>query len=240
MNPFAFLAALTRSRPPLDDEQRRRLQRLPAATPLDARPLQTQRFVVLDLETSGLNVERDIVLSIGAVLIEDGAIDFGRQFECTLQRQMATVTESVLIHGIAPSALALGTAPAEALLGFMEFAGDCVFLAYHAPFDQRMLTRALKDELGYRLQHRFFDIADLAPMLFPEALVQQGGLDHWIDHFQLNMPQRHHAAADALATAEIALILFNRARRMGLDNVAELGARLGHWRRSRQAAQHSL
>lgn len=240
MNPLAFLRAFLGNRPLLSDEQRRRLQRLTTPPPLDGRPLQTQRFVVLDLETSGLNVERDIVLSIGAVLIEDGAIDFSRQFECTLQRQMKTVTESVLIHGIPPSALARGTEPVEALLEFMEFAGDCVFLAFHAPFDQRMLTRALKTELGYRLQHPFFDIADLAPMLFPEAFVQRGGLDHWIDYFKLNMPQRHHASADALATAEIALILFNRARRMELDNVHELGQRLGRWHRSRSAARHSL
>ena len=240
MSPFHFLARLLGPRPQLDDLQRRRLQRLAAPSRPDARPLRAQRFVVLDLETSGLNLERDIVLSIGAVLIEDGAIDFARQFECTLQRQLPSVTESVLIHGIAPSELARGTAPAEALLAFMEFAGDCVFLAYHAPFDQRMLTRALRDELGYRLQHPFFDVADLAPMLFPEALVQHGGLDHWIDYFGLNMPQRHHAAADAMATAEIALVLFNRAQRMGLDSVAELAERLGHWRRARQAAQHSL
>ncbi|MCC6074110.1 PolC-type DNA polymerase III [Pseudomonas sp. GCM10022188] len=240
MNPFAFLSALLGRGPQLDDEQRRRLQRLASPPPLDGRPLQTQRFVVLDLETSGLNVERDIVLSIGAVLIEDGAIDFGRQFECTLQRQLKTVTESVLIHGIPPSALARGVAPAEALLQLMEFAGDCVFLAYHAPFDQRMLTRALKTELGYRLQHPFFDIADLAPMLFPEAFVQRGGLDHWIDYFKLSMAQRHHASADALATAEIALILFNRARRMELDNVYQLSQRLAHWHRSRSAAQHAL
>lgn len=240
MNPFAFLAALTRRRTALDEEQRRRLQRLPPAPHLDGRPLQTQRFVVLDLETSGLNVDRDIVLSIGAVLIEDGAIDLGRQFECTLQRQLKSVSESVLIHGIAPSELARGTAPAEALLEFMEFAGDCVFLAFHAPFDRRMLSRALKDELGYRLQHPFFDIADLAPMLCPEAAIQRGGLDHWIDFFKLDMPQRHHAAADALATAEIALILFNRARRQDLDNVHQLGERLGYWQRSRAAARHSL
>ncbi len=240
MNPFAFLANLGHKRTPLSDEQRRRLQRLPVPTPLDGRPLRAQRFVVLDLETSGLNLNRDIVLSIGAVLIEDGAIDFSQQFECTLQRQLKTVTESVLIHGIAPSALARGSEPAEALLAFMEFAGDCVFLAYHAPFDQRMLTRALKDELGYRLQHPFFDIADLAPMLFPEALMQRGGLDHWIDYFALNMPQRHHASADALATAEIALILFNRAQRMDLNNVQQLGERLGHWRRSREASHRSL
>ncbi|MOA63775.1 hypothetical protein D3C78_1896230 [compost metagenome] len=70
--------------------------------------------------------------------------------------------------------------------------------------------------------------------------MQQGGLDRWIDFFKLDMPQRHHAAADALATAEIALILFNRARRMGIDNVHELSQRLGYWHRSRAAARHSL
>ena len=240
MNPFAFLSSLGTGRPPLDDGQRRRLRRLPTAPHLDSRPLHAQRFVVLDLETTGLNVNRDIVLSIGAVLVENDAIDLAHQFECTLQRRLKTVTESVLIHGIAPSTLAGGTAPAEALLQFMEYASDCVFLAFHAPFDQRMLGRALKDELGYTLRHPFLDVADLAPMLFPEALVHPGGLDQWIEYFRLDMPQRHHASADALATAEIALILFNRARRMGLDNLHELGQRLGRWHRSQRAARHSI
>lgn len=237
MSMFGFLRG--QKRPQLSAEQQARLRRLPDASKLQATPLSQQRFVVLDLETSGLNIERDIVLSIGAVLIEGGAISFGGQFECTLRRDVK-VTESVLIHGIAPTALANGVPPAEALLSFMEFAGDCVFLAYHAPFDQRMLMRALKDELGYKLEHPFFDIADLAPMLMTHVFQQQAGLDFWIEHFRLNMPQRHHASADALATAEIALILFNRAQRMGLNDTAELGARLSHWKRSRQAARNTM
>ncbi len=49
-------------------------------------PLRTQRWVVVDLETSGLNLNRDQVLSIGAVVIEDGAVDFSQLFERTLQR----------------------------------------------------------------------------------------------------------------------------------------------------------
>lgn len=95
--------------------------------------------MVLDLETTGLNVNRDIVISIGAVTIEAGAIDMAQQFECTLRRQVE-VNEAVLIHGIAPSELANGEPPAEALLSFMEFAADSVMLAFHAPFDQRMLA----------------------------------------------------------------------------------------------------
>lgn len=239
MNPIAALFARLQRRPlQLDDHQRQRLQALPLPPRLDA-PLQEQRFVVLDLETTGLNVNRDIVISIGAVTIEAGAIDMAQQFECTLRRQVE-VNEAVLIHGIAPSELANGEPPAEALLSFMEFAADSVMLAFHAPFDQRMLARALKNELGYRLEHPFLDVADLAPMLFPEVLTRRGGLDHWMNYFGIDIAQRHHASADALATAEIALILFNRARRMGIERVDKLAEQVRCWQRARQASLNSI
>ena len=239
MNPIAALFARLQRRPlQLDDHQRQRLQALPPPPRLDA-PLQEQRFVVLDLETTGLNVNRDIVISIGAVTIEAGAIDMAQQFECTLRRQVE-VNEAVLIHGIAPSELANGEPPAEALLSFMEFAADSVMLAFHAPFDQRMLARALKNELGYRLEHPFLDVADLAPMLFPEVLTRRGGLDHWMNYFGIDIAQRHHASADALATAEIALILFNRARRMGIERVDKLAEQVRCWPRARQASLNSI
>ncbi|MFC3608403.1 3'-5' exonuclease [Stutzerimonas tarimensis] len=225
--------------PKLTPEQQQRVAELPRPDRLDTAKLRDRRLVVLDLETTGLHLKRDLVISIGAVTIEDGAIDFSQQFECTLCRQVK-FTESVLIHGIAPSALADGLPPAEALLSFMEFAGDCVFLAFHSPFDQRMLARALKSELGYNLEHSFLDVADLAPMLFPEALIHRGGLDHWLDHFKIHIPQRHNASADAMATAEIALILMNRAQRMGLDRVDEMAQRLRCWQRARKASLSSI
>jgi DNA polymerase III subunit epsilon len=133
---------LTGHRPALTQAQLERRQQLLEAAPLDTRPLQQQRFVVLDLETSGLNMRRDVVLSIGAVVIENAAIDLSQQFECTLQREGHQPSASTLIHGIAPSEIAKGEDPAEALLAFMEFVGDSPLLAYHAEFDQRMLARA--------------------------------------------------------------------------------------------------
>ncbi|MDZ7906881.1 MAG: 3'-5' exonuclease [Gemmobacter sp.] len=143
--------------------ERRRLLSEPAE--FDERSLRQQRFVVLDLETSGLNMRRDQVLSIGAVVIENGGIDLSRQFECTLQRDGHRASASTLIHGIAPSEIANGVEPAEALLSFMEFVGDSPLLAFHAEFDQRiLLARALKQSLGYRLRHAFFDVAEIAPL----------------------------------------------------------------------------
>lgn len=225
--------------PKLTPPQLQRLDELPLAVQPGAVPLRKQRMVVLDLETTGLHLKRDKVISIGAVTIEDGAIDYSQQFECTLRRHVE-VSESVLIHGIAPSELAKGLEPEEALLSFLEFLGDSVVLAYHAPFDQRMLARALKHELGYSLKHRFLDVADLAPMLFPEAAIRRNGLDNWLEYFKIQIPQRHHASADAMATAQIALILLNRAQRKGIGQIDELDQALGSWQRSRKAATHSF
>lgn len=225
--------------PKLPPEQQQRIDELPKPVLPQAIPLRQQRMVVLDLETTGLHLKRDLVIAIGAVTIEDGAISYSKQFECTLCRQVK-VTESVLIHGIAPSELATGLPPAEALLSFMEFASDSIILAFHAPFDQRMLARALKNELGYALEHTFLDVADLAPMLFPEAMIHRGGLDHWLEYFDIHIPQRHNASADAMATAEIALILLNRAQRMGLTSIDELAQRLRCWQRARKAAFNSI
>ena len=85
MSLFAWLRPGT---PELDPATRQRLARQPKPAPLGVCTLREQRWVVLDLETSGLNPNRDQVLSIGAVAIEDGAIDFAQQFERTLQRPL--------------------------------------------------------------------------------------------------------------------------------------------------------
>ena len=219
----------------LTPAQSQRLSELPRATALSEQALSRQRWVVLDLETSGLNMNRDEVLSIGAVVIEDGAIDLGQQFERTLLRPDHKLSPSVLIHGLGPSAIAAGSEPVEALLDFMEFVGDSPLLAFHAPFDQHMIGRALKESLGYRLQHRFFDVAEIAPLLFPHACLRQAGLDDWTGFFGLQAQERHHASADALVTAELALILFSHARRQGMDSPAQLEQGLGTWRRRQQS-----
>lgn len=73
---MSLFSWLRPARPGLNAQQQARLQQLAAPKALGEHSLREQRWVVLDLETSGLNLNRDQVLSIGAVVIEDGAVDF--------------------------------------------------------------------------------------------------------------------------------------------------------------------
>lgn len=204
---------------------------LPAPQPLDSTPLGQARLVVVDLETSGLNMQRDEILSIGAVAVEHGALHMADQFDRTVFRPNHQPNEATVLHEIAPSDIQRGQPADEVLNDFLHYAGCSVLLAFHAGFDQRMLARSLRRDLGYRLHHRFFDIAEMAPMLFPEAGDGCNSLDDWQGYFGLTNSERHNAAADAQVTAEILLILLNRLARQGTNTLAELNNRLSVWRR---------
>ena len=72
-------------------------------------------------------------------------------------------------------------------------------------------------------------------MLCPQACLRQAGLDDWIAFFGLHAEERHHASADALVTAELALILFSHARKQAMDSPAQLDQCLAKWRRRQQS-----
>lgn len=222
-----------RKAPELRESDAVRLAAL-AAPEVSELPLHQQRFVVVDLETSGLNTLKDKILSIGAVTIENSAIALGNQFSCTLRRAGHAVSESVLIHQISPSEVAAGIRPEKALLSFMEYVGSSPLLAFHASFDQRMLVREMDDAFAYNLRHHFYDVAEIAQLLYPEHNMRNPGLDDWVSFFGLQVLQRHNASADAMVTAELMLILMKRAEQRGINDVQTLSVSLQNWRRRQQ------
>ena len=113
-----------RRRPEVREQDQQRLNSLQMPLVPGEQLLDTQRFVVVDLEATGLHTGKDKILSIGAVVVEQGGIMMGQQFERTLKRREVKVNEAVLIHQIAPSELAAGIRPKTALLDFLEFVGD--------------------------------------------------------------------------------------------------------------------
>ena len=189
------------------------------------------RLIVLDLETTGLHPNKDEVIAVGAVAITGGVIDLSDQFDLILRRPELDITETVLIHGIGTEALTQGHETEDALLFLLEWMNGDPVLAYHSAFDQRFLEKTLKAELGYTKNHTWMDVADLLPAFFPKAQTGGKGLDHWADFFGLEVSARHHAASDALATAELTLIALNKAHKDGLKTLRELLDKLRYHRR---------
>ena len=220
---MSFLSRLFRLQVELSPDLAARLQawcELRAAS--ERVPLDQARFVVVDVETSGLDARRDRLLSIGAVTVAAGRMRPGEGYEAFVRNDTPSARANILVHGISPDAQSGGIAADEALMGFLELARRDVLVGYHAGFDQAVLTRATREQLGVRLPNLWLDVARLAPALVPEARAGHRSLDDWLVHFGLRAHARHSAAYDAYATAELLLVLLDRATRRGIASVSQL------------------
>lgn len=190
----------------------------------DSTPIATARFVVVDVETTGLNVRRDRLLSIGAVTVERMHLAPGKAFGAVLRNDAPSTRENILVHGLTPTRQAAGETRERVLGRFLDFVGKAPCVAFHAAFDRAVLNRALRLELGSRLSNPWLDLAQLAPALFPRTRLGNATLDDWLAHFRIRVHQRHDAIHDAHSTAELLLIVLAAAARRGISTLAQLRA----------------
>lgn len=173
-------------------------------------PHQLSRYVVVDVESSGLDMKKDRLISIGAVAVVNGVIDFNDAFEVFLRQEEASTHANILIHGIGGSAQRDGMDPPEALVTFLQYLGKSPLVAYHALFDQTMIEHAMSDHLGLSFEQTWIDLAWVMPDIFREAIAEQVDLDDWLTLFGIENIQRHNAVSDAYATAQLLQVAIAR------------------------------
>jgi len=182
------------------------------------------RWVVVDCETSGLDAERDRLLSIGAVRVAGGRIVVSDAFSALLRQVRPSDAANIVIHGIGGEAQAAGEDPATALQAFERYAGDDVLAAFHAPFDRSMLERGMREFRGLAWRRRWIDLARLLPALFPRQAQERRTLDDWLALHAIGVAGRHDALGDAWATAQLLQVCLAEAARQRLRGVGELRA----------------
>ncbi len=178
--------------------------------------------MVFDLETTGLDTRTDRVISIGAVRLSETGIALGNNFYQVLDVKVDLEGESQLIHGLTQKDLDKGCDPRQALFDFFHYSQNHVWLAFHAEFDRRMLKNAVLQHLGLIIDPQPIDLAYMAPLLFPDLASENKDLDSWLHAFHLPLMARHNAAADALATTELLMILLHQAQKMGFETWGEI------------------
>ena len=206
------------SRSGLSDEQKQRLDAWRALP--DAK--NDVRIVVLDVETTGLDLAHDRLISIGAVAVVDGRIALSEGFSLVLKQGEVSSRENILIHGISGDEQREGLPPADALLDFLEYLGKSPLVAFHVAFDETMIRRAMKEYLGLTFRHRWLDLAYALPALWPDPKLRT--LDDWTEHFSIGNDERHNAASDALATAQLFLVA-KKKQRMDYDRLRSVERR---------------
>ena len=178
------------------------------------------RFVAMDLETTGPNMLRDRIISIGAVAVVERAVRHDDAFEVVVRQASESRADNILIHQIGGQEQRAGVEPTDALLSFLEFLDGSIAVAFRSEFDSTVLGRELQDSLGIRAAPRFLDLASMLPALFPNT--PNDSLDDWARYFGLPPIGRHHAIADAYANAQLLLLALEKAQRLHLATTTNL------------------
>lgn len=180
------------------------------------------RYVVVDVETTGLDLRADTLISIGAVAVVNGKIALGDSFYAVLKQRAASDKGNILIHGIGSAAQLEGEPPADALLTFLEYLDKAPLVAFHVAFDETMIKRAMRDFLGLSFKHPWLDLAYVMPALNPPLARKYRALDDWIGHAAIRIDARHNALADALATAQLLQVAQAQAGKNNIRDMAGL------------------
>jgi DNA polymerase III subunit epsilon len=189
------------------------------------------RWVVVDVETSGLDAHNDRLLAIAALGLRTDPVQRrieivpGDSFEVVLRQDAVSDHDNILLHGIGAQRQRDGVEPARALQAFADFVGPSPLMAFHSAFDQTLIERYMGQWLGHRLDNPWLDVADLCAVTHED--VRARSLDEWMAHFGLHCVARHQASADTLVTAELLLRIWPR--------IAPQGTR---WRDLERLASH--
>lgn len=156
-------------------------------------------YVVLDLETTGLDYKLDRILEIGAVRLVDGAV--AGEFQSLVNPGVPLREENVAFHGITPELVAGAPRLEEVLPEFLAFLGSDPVVAHNALFDMNFLTFHARQTLGVEVGNAAVDTHEMAREVFPRDKALS--LERLMELFQAPPRPLHRALEDARALAEV-------------------------------------
>jgi len=179
-------------------------------------------YVALDLETTGLNPERDAILEIGAVKFRgeeildtwSSLVNPRRRIPYHIQQLTGITQEEADQAPLLPSLLGL----------LRRFVGPAPLLGHSVGFDLAFLKRQ-----GLFAEKMALDTFELASILLPH--MARYSLQRLASEFGISASAQHRALDDAQTTARLFQALRRQANRLSLATIQEisrLGAR-SHW-----------
>ncbi|MCD8109861.1 MAG: PolC-type DNA polymerase III [Clostridiales bacterium] len=155
-------------------------------------------FVVFDIETTGFSPDKNRIIEIGAVKVENGRIT--DRFSSFVNPQIPIPYEIEQLTGIRDEMVMDAPLIRETLARFMEFSKDAVMVAHNADFDMSFIRKNC-DMLGIPCEKTVLDTVALARLLLPQ--LNRFKLDTVAKALNISLNHHHRAVDDAGCTAEI-------------------------------------
>lgn len=187
-------------------------RRGPSVAGLDA-PWREAEYCVVDLETTGLDLRSDVIISVGSVLVRRGRLVWStRDYQPV--RPGRPISESAMtVHGLRAQDLAEAPTIEEVADRLRQRLEGRVLVAHAAWVEQSFLGRAVP---GWRRARPV--VVDTAALMratgaAPSGTGHEPDLEDSAVGLGLCVHTPHHALGDALTTAEIFLAMASRLER---------------------------
>lgn len=177
--------------------------------------IKENEYIVLDTETTGLNPQKDEILSIGAVRVRDGKIITSESFEIFIKPVRDISHESIKIHHIIPSDLENEVSINQALEELLFFVGNLPIVGYYISFDINILNTYLKRFIGSTLHNEAIELSSMYYKRYRKKSAHEFvdlKFDTIMDRLDLPKLGKHDALNDAIMSA----MMFLKLQKMSL------------------------
>lgn len=166
---------------------------LPGMGRVVSRPL--SNYVVIDVETTGLDPEKDRIIELAAVrVVRNEVVD---TFTSLVNPDIEISDFISNLTGITNEMLADAPRIQDILPSYLDFIGDAVVLGHNVVFDVKFVYCACMRCFSDGFPNNFADTLRWSKRLFPEF--DSYKLKDLIDRFNITVDDQHRALSDALA-----------------------------------------
>ncbi len=158
----------------------------------------SNNFVVIDIETTGLSPESDRITEIGAVRVIDGCIS--KEFNSFVNPGIPIPAEITKLTGITDEMVRNAPDISYVLPELLEFIGSGVIVAHNATFDMSFIKKAARNS-NIRIKNQVVDTLQLSRKMLPH--LKSHRLEAVAGHLKIDMGDKHRAKDDANTAAQI-------------------------------------
>lgn len=177
-----------------------------------------QRFLALDLETTGLDVRRDTVVSLAAIPFVAGAPGAG--YVTLVDPGRPIPAQSAAIHGLTDTMVRGAPSVGQVLHEAEAMVAGQILVGHNIDFDLTILARARRACQLPRLSNLALDTRLIAAGLHPQW--RDFSVEHVADRLGVTVVARHTAEGDAVTAGRILLALLPGLEARRLRTVSEL------------------
>lgn len=178
-----------------------------------------KKFAIVDIETTGGLYRRDKIIEIGIVLVENQEII--DEFSSLIHPGFSIPYNITRITGIHDAMVSSAPKFYEIAREIVQWTENRIFVAQNVRFDYSFIRQEFED-LAYTFSRKQLCTARLSRSLLPQ--LGRHNLDSLIQHFGVEIKNRHRALDDARATAQIFIELLKiEANQQSIQHLVNFG-----------------